>query len=82
MRRQKVEQKAFEKKAKEALNAPAGDLSRIWKMMEESAAETCQIKLYKEEGDQKPFRAIIFVQGKTAVKQILEMVDSFEKDEE
>lgn len=70
------------KKMAEAMKAPPSDFSKLWKLMEESAAETMQIKLYKNEGDEKPFRAIILVQGKTAVKQILEMVDSFDKDEE
>lgn len=69
------------KKMSEAMNAPPSDFVKFWKLMDESAAETMQIKLYKNEGDEKPFRAIILVQGKTAVKEVLKLIDDREKNE-
>lgn len=46
------------------------DIKRMWALLKESNAETMQLKLYRNEGDAKPFRAIIFVEGEEAVEKI------------
>lgn len=57
------------------------DLVKLWKLMEESNAGTMQLKLFKKEGDKDPFRAIILVNGKREVKEILELLEARDAEE-
>lgn len=52
------------------------DVKRIWELLKESNAETMQMKLYREEGDAKPFRAIIFVEGEEAIEKINNFIET------
>lgn len=74
-----MEQKEFEKKAEHAMAGPAS-FERLWTMMEESESETLQLKIFKNDGDQKPFRAVILVSGEEAVGEVLKYIDSRNKD--
>lgn len=63
------------------------DLQKMWRLLEESDAETMTFKLFKKTDgrkDRKPFRAIILVEGEEAVERVLaavEVATSLEDDE-
>lgn len=46
------------------------DIKRFWELMNESEAETMTLKLFRNEGDPKPFRALVFVEGEEAVAKV------------
>lgn len=53
------------------------DVKRMWELLRESNAETMQLKLYKNEGDAKPFRCIVFVEGEQAVEDVGNFLNSY-----
>lgn len=63
-----------EKKVREVMAGPA-DIENLWKLLGESNAETMQIKLFREEGDKKPFRLIALVEGEEAVAEVMRFLD-------
>lgn len=65
----------FAAKARAALSGPP-NFDRIWAMLEESGETNCQVKLFKNEGDTEPFRAIVFVNGEEESKAVLEFLDA------
>ena len=74
------EKKAFKDKANKVMLGPASEFHKLWKLMEESEAGTMQLKLYREEGDEKPFRAIVLINGEEEVEEILKYLDNREQD--
>lgn len=46
------------------------DIQAMWKLLNDSNAETMTLKLFKNEGDPKAYRAIIFVEGEQAVEDV------------
>jgi len=46
------------------------DIKRMWELLNESNAESMQLKMFRNEGDEKPFRAIIFIEGEEAVAAV------------
>lgn len=69
-----MEQNEFKTKALDAMKGPVSFV-KLWNMMEESDSSTIQIKLFRNEGDKKPYRAIILVNGEKDVEEILKYVD-------
>jgi hypothetical protein len=51
------------------------NIQQMWKLLNESNAETMQLKLFKNEGDPKPYRAIIFVEGIEAVEKVNKFIE-------
>lgn len=74
-----MEQADFKAKALKILNGPPSEISKIWDLLEGSDSDNVQIKLFREDGDKRPFRAIIFVDGEEAVREVLAFVDKREK---
>lgn len=70
----------MKEKINEAMAGPP-NFDKMWKLMEESNAGTMQLKLFKKEGDKDPFRAIILVNGKREVKEILELLEARDAEE-
>lgn len=70
----------MKEKIQEAMAGPP-NFDKLWKLMEESNAGTMELKLFKKEGDKDPFRAIILVNGKTEVKEILELLKARQEEE-
>ena len=46
------------------------DIKRFWELLNESNAETMTLRLFRNEGDPKPFRAMVFVEGEEAVAKV------------
>lgn len=65
----------MDKKRIQEVMAGPGDIANLWKLLGESNAETMQIKLYREEGDEKPFRLIVLVEGQEAVAEVMKFLD-------
>lgn len=55
---------------KKTLAGPA-DLEKLWKLLEKSGSETMEIKLFRNEGDKKPYRLMILVQGEEPAAELL-----------
>lgn len=72
--------KEMEDKMRKVMAGPPGDFQKLWKLMEESNAGTMEMKLFKEEGDKKPFRAIILVNGVRETQEILELIEVWKKE--
>ena len=66
-------------KAQATMDGPT-DLTRLWKLMEDSNAGTMQLKLFQQKGDEQPFRAIVLISGRREVKEVLELLDSRDKE--
>lgn len=62
------------KRIKEVMAGPA-DIENLWKLLSESNAETMQIKLFRNEGDEKPFRLMALVEGEKAVAEVMKFLD-------
>lgn len=70
----------MKEKIKEAMEGPP-NFEKLWKLMEESHAGTMELKLFKQKGDEKPFRAIILVNGKREVEEILALLAARQEEE-
>lgn len=72
-----MKKEEFKQKAEGAMgSSPATGIEKLWKLLEESGDGVMQLKLYKEEGDAEPYRAIVLIHGKRDVREILKFLDS------
>lgn len=51
------------------------DIEYCWKLLNDSNAETMNVKLFRTEGDEKAFRSIIFVEGEEAVEKVSKFLE-------
>ncbi len=61
------------------------DLEKMWRLLEQSGAETMTFKLFKKSDgrkDRKPFRAIILVEGEEGVERVLSAVEAATSEED
>ena len=51
------------------------EISKMWDLLKKSGAGTMQFKLFKKNGDKKPYRLIVFAEGVDEVADIMKFLD-------
>lgn len=51
------------------------EIEQMWDFLNRSNAEVMQLKMFKNKGDAKPFRMIVFIEGEEAVEDVNKFLD-------